>query len=139
MGRARVATARSPARFAIGDIGYADDSFLHGGCYAEFCYEEAFDEFMGELEPIADSTAFMTAPGNHEVFTSRCLQRESWIRTAHEPSETRTDGMHNRGKRSYQSIQHTSRAEQSGAEQSGACGWHRCRKRRHPSRLPRVY
>lgn len=50
-----------------GDISYADDAFLHRGCMFSFCYEETWDQFMNEMEPIVSSIPYMTAPGNHEV------------------------------------------------------------------------
>lgn len=50
-----------------GDAGYADDSFLHPGCLFKFCYEEAFNEYMNDIQPWASKVPYMVAPGNHEV------------------------------------------------------------------------
>lgn len=50
-----------------GDVGYADDSFLHKGCYTEFCYESTFDTYLTKVEPWASQLAYMTVPGNHEA------------------------------------------------------------------------
>lgn len=51
-----------------GDVGYADDSFLHWGCYARFCYESTFDEYMVKAsEQWASQVPYMTTPGNHEA------------------------------------------------------------------------
>jgi len=50
-----------------GDIGYADDSFLHGdGCHLGFCYETVYDNYMNWMENVTDSKPYMTAVGNHE-------------------------------------------------------------------------
>jgi hypothetical protein len=35
-----------------GDEGYADDSFLHFGCYVEFCYESAWNNYMNGIIPL---------------------------------------------------------------------------------------
>ena len=53
--------------FNLGDVGYADDSFLHYGCMVTFCYEEKFDEYMREMEGIISKVPMMTTPGNHEA------------------------------------------------------------------------
>lgn len=50
-----------------GDVSYADDSFLHVGCATKFCYEQVWDDYMNEIEPIASALPYMTAVGNHEV------------------------------------------------------------------------
>lgn len=50
-----------------GDVSYADDSFLHKDCAVHFCYEDTFDSYMKEIEPIASKLPYMTVPGNHEV------------------------------------------------------------------------
>lgn len=50
-----------------GDISYADDAFLHKGCMFSFCYEETWDQFMNEMEPIVSQLPYMVAPGNHEA------------------------------------------------------------------------
>jgi len=49
-----------------GDIGYADDSFLHTSCSAEFCYESIYDKYMEWIENVTDTKPYMVAPGNHE-------------------------------------------------------------------------
>jgi hypothetical protein len=53
--------------FHAGDVGYADDSFLHLGCIFRFCYEEKFNEYMDEMMPIVKRVPWMTMPGNHEA------------------------------------------------------------------------
>ncbi|GMH84073.1 hypothetical protein TrST_g11227 [Triparma strigata] len=53
--------------YHMGDVGYADDSFLHLGCYTRFCYEDAWNEFMNAMQPIVTSLPWMTMPGNHEA------------------------------------------------------------------------
>ncbi|KAJ1417410.1 iron/zinc purple acid phosphatase-like protein [Ochromonadaceae sp. CCMP2298] len=50
-----------------GDVGYADDSFLHKGCVTKFCYEETFDSYMEDVEPWASQLPYMVTPGNHEA------------------------------------------------------------------------
>jgi hypothetical protein len=50
-----------------GDIGYADDSFLHLGCMTKFCYESTYDNYMNMIEKWASKIPYMTAPGNHEA------------------------------------------------------------------------
>jgi phosphodiesterase/alkaline phosphatase D-like protein len=50
-----------------GDIGYADDSFLHSGCYTKFCYEDTYDTYMSNIQPWASKLPYMVAPGNHEA------------------------------------------------------------------------
>jgi len=50
-----------------GDVGYADDSFLHLGCATSFCYEDSFDQYMVSIEPWASQLPYMVAPGNHEA------------------------------------------------------------------------
>lgn len=61
--------ARNDLRFIAhaGDIGYADDSFLHKGCYTKFCYEDAYDIYMKDIQPWASQVPYMVAPGNHEA------------------------------------------------------------------------
>lgn len=55
----------------LGDIGYADDTFLHPegapGCFEQFCYESAYDKYMDWMENITDSLPYMVVAGNHEV------------------------------------------------------------------------
>lgn len=51
-----------------GDVGYADDSFLHFPCYTRFCYERRYDEYMERIQDKwAASKPYMTTPGNHEA------------------------------------------------------------------------
>ena len=50
-----------------GDVGYADDSFLHLGCMTEFCYEKAFDDYLNDAEEWASLRPYMVMPGNHEA------------------------------------------------------------------------
>lgn len=50
-----------------GDIGYADDSFLHKGCKIKSCFESTWDTYMNLVEEWASKVPYMTAPGNHEA------------------------------------------------------------------------
>ena len=50
-----------------GDVGYADDSFLHEDCVFKFCYEETWDNYMQSIEPFASKVPYMVAVGNHEA------------------------------------------------------------------------
>lgn len=51
-----------------GDVGYADDAFLHFPCYTNFCYERRFDEYMDRVQDKwAAIKPYMTTPGNHEA------------------------------------------------------------------------
>eukprot|EP01035_Chromulina_nebulosa_P020343 gene20343-26406_t len=50
-----------------GDVSYADDSFLHKGCLFKFCYEEAWDTYMNEIQSWAAQLPYMVAVGNHEA------------------------------------------------------------------------
>lgn len=50
-----------------GDVGYADDSFLHPGCALSFCYEQAFDNYMNAVQDWASVVPYMVGPGNHEA------------------------------------------------------------------------
>ena len=50
-----------------GDVGYADDSFLHKGCYVTFCYEKKFDEYLNKIQSFTSKKPFMVAAGNHEA------------------------------------------------------------------------
>ena len=50
-----------------GDVGYADDSFLHKGCVLSFCYEDAFDNYMNSVQDWASAVPYMVGPGNHEA------------------------------------------------------------------------
>ena len=60
----------------VGDVGYADDSFLHEGCEEVSCYEEVWDDYLVEMQASAgvSRTPWMTTPGNHEV---KCFFRNS--------------------------------------------------------------
>eukprot|EP00419_Tripos_fusus_P072868 CAMPEP_0172881544 /NCGR_PEP_ID=MMETSP1075-20121228/117750_1 /TAXON_ID=2916 /ORGANISM="Ceratium fusus, Strain PA161109" /LENGTH=424 /DNA_ID=CAMNT_0013734005 /DNA_START=252 /DNA_END=1526 /DNA_ORIENTATION=+ len=49
-----------------GDVGYADDSFLHFPCTGEFCYEAVYDGYMEWIENVTDGKPYMVAVGNHE-------------------------------------------------------------------------
>ena len=53
--------------FHAGDVGYADDAFLHAKCWFRFCYEDVFNEYMNEMQPIVSQIPWMTMPGNHEA------------------------------------------------------------------------
>lgn len=61
-----------------GDVGYADDSFLHMSCMLEFCYEAAFDNWMTSMESVTESKPYMVAVGNHEseCHSPACLASE---------------------------------------------------------------
>ena len=49
----------------VGDVGYADDTYLHDPL--KFEYEEAFAEYMREIEgAFGASDPYMVLPGNHE-------------------------------------------------------------------------
>jgi len=50
-----------------GDASYADDSFLHEGCVAKFCYEDTLDTYMKSVEPWTSKLPYMVTPGNHEA------------------------------------------------------------------------
>ena len=50
-----------------GDIGYADDAFLHRGCMIKSCYESTWDKYMDLVEDWTSKIPYMTAPGNHEA------------------------------------------------------------------------
>mmetsp|Transcript_86927 Transcript_86927/g.246322 ORF Transcript_86927/g.246322 Transcript_86927/m.246322 type:complete len:318 (-) Transcript_86927:623-1576(-) len=67
----RSRATQSPMRtiflWFLGDIGYADDSFIHSGAYVQFDYEIAYNEFMEQIEPFAAIKPVMVLPGNHEA------------------------------------------------------------------------
>lgn len=46
-----------------GDVGYADDSFLHLGCAVRFCYEDAYNNYMTATEPWSSQIPYMVAVG----------------------------------------------------------------------------
>lgn len=50
-----------------GDVGYADDAFLHKGCMIKSCYESTWDKYMDLVEEWTSKIPYMTAPGNHEA------------------------------------------------------------------------
>lgn len=58
----------------LGDVGYADDSFLHDPLALD--YEEAFDEYMDQvMDAFSSRVPYMVAPGNHEgeCHSPRCI------------------------------------------------------------------
>ena len=61
-----------------GDVGYADDSFLHKDCAFKFCYEETWDNYMQSIEPFASKVPYMVAVGNHvaDCHDPACLDDE---------------------------------------------------------------
>ena len=48
----------------VGDIAYADDAFLHTPL--KFEYEDVYNQYEDDMEPITSTVPYMTAPGNHE-------------------------------------------------------------------------
>jgi len=66
--RVRIEALKASADVVLhaGDISYADDSFLHVPCVAEFCYEAVYDGYMGWMENVTDGRPYMVAVGNHE-------------------------------------------------------------------------
>lgn len=51
----------------LGDISYADDSFLQSGSLLKFDYEHVWDRYMESMSPITSVMPYMTLPGNHEA------------------------------------------------------------------------
>jgi len=51
----------------VGDIGYADDSFIHFGQVFKFYYESTYNEYMNLIQPFASTHQYMVLPGNHEA------------------------------------------------------------------------
>jgi len=49
----------------VGDIGYADDAFLHDPL--SFQYENVYDSYMQWISNITESKPYMVLPGNHEA------------------------------------------------------------------------
>mmetsp|Transcript_3187 Transcript_3187/g.4798 ORF Transcript_3187/g.4798 Transcript_3187/m.4798 type:complete len:500 (+) Transcript_3187:76-1575(+) len=49
----------------VGDIGYADDAFLHDA--TSFEYENVYNGYMQWISNISESKPYMVAPGNHEA------------------------------------------------------------------------
>ncbi|KAJ8602646.1 hypothetical protein CTAYLR_004117 [Chrysophaeum taylorii] len=60
-----------------GDIGYADDAFLHS--VLEFGYEDAWNEYASQMD-WAPQIPWMVAPGNHEAECHSPACRVSWTR-----------------------------------------------------------
>jgi hypothetical protein len=50
-----------------GDIGYADDAFLHPDCLVNFCYENVYNDYMNSAEEWSSQIPYMVLPGNHEA------------------------------------------------------------------------
>ena len=50
-----------------GDVGYADDAWLHIDCVTDFCYEEEYDKFMNAIDSWTSKVPYMVLPGNHEA------------------------------------------------------------------------
>jgi hypothetical protein len=67
---ARLASLNLVGHIFAGDIGYADDAFLHGQGYIS-----RLNEFMRAISRVSGSTPVMVAPGNHEAedHTPVCL------------------------------------------------------------------
>eukprot|EP00049_Salpingoeca_infusionum_P008354 m.136043 g.136043 ORF g.136043 m.136043 type:complete len:462 (-) comp13988_c0_seq1:268-1653(-) len=63
----------------VGDIAYADDSFIATvECAVSFCYEKTYDAFMNAMQSKAAQLPYMTTPGNHEAecHSPACLANE---------------------------------------------------------------
>jgi len=60
-----VASGSNDFLIHLGDIGYADDAFLHAPF--SFHYEDVWNQFMNSIQNIAATTPYMTLPGNHEA------------------------------------------------------------------------
>lgn len=69
--------------FHVGDIGYADDDFLHASCTGVFCYEAVYDQYMEWMENITDSQPYMVMAGNHE---SECHSPNCLVNGGHADS-----------------------------------------------------
>eukprot|EP00043_Microstomoeca_roanoka_P020835 m.254205 g.254205 ORF g.254205 m.254205 type:complete len:458 (-) comp17801_c0_seq1:293-1666(-) len=50
-----------------GDIGYADDAYIHLPCATKFCYEDIWNQYMNLMQGLASGMPYMTTPGNHEA------------------------------------------------------------------------
>eukprot|EP01004_Peranema_trichophorum_P002631 NODE_1675_length_1850_cov_43.215981_g1420_i0.p1 GENE.NODE_1675_length_1850_cov_43.215981_g1420_i0~~NODE_1675_length_1850_cov_43.215981_g1420_i0.p1 ORF type:complete len:585 (-),score=122.44 NODE_1675_length_1850_cov_43.215981_g1420_i0:95-1801(-) len=48
----------------VGDVAYADDSFIHGD--ENFLYEKVYNQYMTWMENITAQMPYMVLPGNHE-------------------------------------------------------------------------
>jgi len=83
--RARIDALKDNTDFTlhVGDIGYADDSFLHSECSAYFCYEAVYDEYMEWMENVMDTKPYMVVPGNHE---SECHAPNCLVNPTHKES-----------------------------------------------------
>mmetsp|Transcript_88297 Transcript_88297/g.201893 ORF Transcript_88297/g.201893 Transcript_88297/m.201893 type:complete len:225 (+) Transcript_88297:673-1347(+) len=66
--RIEILKDRTNLTLHVGDISYADDSFLHlhTSCPEEFCYEAVYDNYMEWIENVSDTKPYMVAAGNHE-------------------------------------------------------------------------
>ena len=51
----------------VGDIAYADDSFVHAGQVFKFYYEETYNQYMNLVQPFTSTHQYMVLPGNHEA------------------------------------------------------------------------
>lgn len=51
----------------FGDESYADDAFLHYGCYVTACFEQTWNDFMNSTQRFAAYKPYLVAPGNHEA------------------------------------------------------------------------
>jgi hypothetical protein len=71
-----------------GDASYADDSFLHKGCVAKFCYESTLDEYMSGIEEWASNVPYMVTPGNHEAGKNCVQTRFGFTRPEYLPADT---------------------------------------------------
>eukprot|EP00937_MAST-01D_sp_MAST-1D-sp2_P006073 g6073.t1 len=83
--RARLEALKDAGAFDLvwhlGDIGYADDAFLHAP--TAMTYEQVYDDFMNDLQNVSAAVPYMVAPGNHEseCHSPACLA-SSTFRTA---------------------------------------------------------
>lgn len=62
-----------------GDISYADDAFLHPGCLLNFCYEDAFNTYMNDIENWSSMLPYMTAPGNRKSSGLYCFMFSGFL------------------------------------------------------------
>jgi len=63
----------------FGDESYADDAFLHSGCYVKACFESTWNDFMKAAQSFAAYKPYLVAPGNHEAdcHSPDCLVEKS--------------------------------------------------------------